>query len=186
MAQFTKKVIIDAFFKLLSEKSFDKITVKDIVDECQINRNTFYYYYEDIYDLVENIFQIKLEEIAKKELTQSFEEEFKQNISNVLKYRPAIENMYHSKERDMFIKYLEGIADNFADKYIRKRAENFSIPSEDLELLIACYSASICGIVSRWVQNDSGLSLDVFVHKLSLIYENSIDVSLKAVEEYCD
>ena len=40
MSQFTKKAIIDSFVKLLNKTSLDKITVKDIVDDCGVNRNT--------------------------------------------------------------------------------------------------------------------------------------------------
>ena len=39
----TKDAIAAAFFELLTERSLSKITVKDIVDRCGINRNTFYY-----------------------------------------------------------------------------------------------------------------------------------------------
>ncbi|MBR6784802.1 MAG: TetR family transcriptional regulator, partial [Clostridia bacterium] len=49
----TKKLISSTFVELLSTKPFDRITIKDIVDACGINRNTFYYYYSDIYDLLE-------------------------------------------------------------------------------------------------------------------------------------
>ena len=42
MASFTKKAICQSFIKLLSERPIDKITVKDIVDDCGIARNTFY------------------------------------------------------------------------------------------------------------------------------------------------
>ena len=48
MAQNTKKAIMNAFIELLNERSFEKITVTDIVNRCKINRNTFYYYYQDI------------------------------------------------------------------------------------------------------------------------------------------
>lgn len=48
MAKFTKAAIAQSFMKLLNKQTFDKITVKDIVDDCGINRNTFYYNYSDI------------------------------------------------------------------------------------------------------------------------------------------
>lgn len=44
MAKFTKRAIMLSLLKLLKQKSVDKVTVKDICDECEINRNTFYYY----------------------------------------------------------------------------------------------------------------------------------------------
>ena len=43
MSQFTKRAIMETFIKLLGEHPLDKITVKDIVEECGVNRNTFYY-----------------------------------------------------------------------------------------------------------------------------------------------
>lgn len=51
MANFTKRAIRDSFVKLLNERPLSQITVKDIVDDCGVNRNTFYYHFRDIPDL---------------------------------------------------------------------------------------------------------------------------------------
>ena len=63
MAQFTKKAIIEAFIEQLGERPLDKITVKDIVTRCGVNRNTFYYYYQDIYALFSDIFELETQRI---------------------------------------------------------------------------------------------------------------------------
>ena len=55
----TKNAIMTSLVKLLNEKPLDKITVKDIVEDCGINRNTFYYHYHDIYDPLKDIFNIE-------------------------------------------------------------------------------------------------------------------------------
>ena len=55
MAGFAKKAIRDSFIKLLNERPLSQITVRDIVDACGVNRNTFYYYFQDIPQLVETI-----------------------------------------------------------------------------------------------------------------------------------
>ena len=57
MPSFTKKAIIESFLHLAAKKPPDKITVRDIVDDCGINRNTFYYYFQDIYAVLEDICQ---------------------------------------------------------------------------------------------------------------------------------
>ena len=44
----TKEIIIDAFWQLLEEKNFNKITVQNIVERCALNRNTFYYHFQDM------------------------------------------------------------------------------------------------------------------------------------------
>ena len=49
----TKKLISDAFWEILEEKPFNRITVQNIVECCQVNRNTFYYHFQDIPALAE-------------------------------------------------------------------------------------------------------------------------------------
>ncbi len=51
-------------FELLDEKPMSKITVKDIVERCGVNRNTFYYHFKDIPDVVEFILKKKWDEIS--------------------------------------------------------------------------------------------------------------------------
>lgn len=65
MSSSTKKAIVASFLKLISKKPFDKITVRDIVDDCGINRNTFYYYFQDIYAVLEEICQVAIDYLPK-------------------------------------------------------------------------------------------------------------------------
>ena len=55
MPNFTKKAIKETFIELLDERPLNKITVKDIVEACGINRNSFYYHYQDLPALLEEV-----------------------------------------------------------------------------------------------------------------------------------
>ena len=55
MANFTKQAIKAAFLELLDEKPLNKISVRDIVERCGINRNSFYYHFQDIPSLLGEI-----------------------------------------------------------------------------------------------------------------------------------
>ena len=68
MALLTQKVIKEAFWKLLSEKSFSKITVKDIAEGCYITRQTFYYHFHDILEVFEWTMEEKLSEMLEESL----------------------------------------------------------------------------------------------------------------------
>ena len=59
MSQVTKRALAASLIKLLSQKPLDKVTVKDIIEDCGVNRQTFYYHFKDIYDLVAN-YNLKL------------------------------------------------------------------------------------------------------------------------------
>ena len=53
MPKNTKQQFSEALDRLLERKSLDRITVSDITDECGLNRQTFYYHFHDIYELIE-------------------------------------------------------------------------------------------------------------------------------------
>ena len=53
MAADMKEVIANAARNLILEKKVKKLTVKDIVEECQITRQAFYYHFEGIPDLIQ-------------------------------------------------------------------------------------------------------------------------------------
>ena len=67
MAQATKKRIMDGFLELLEQRPLDKISVVDIADHCGINRNTFYYYYCDVYALIRELMEV----ISSREKSRS-------------------------------------------------------------------------------------------------------------------
>lgn len=51
----TKQNLIDAFWSLYCEKQIGKITVKDITDKAGYSRCTFYEYFSDVYDVLDQI-----------------------------------------------------------------------------------------------------------------------------------
>ena len=63
MAGRTKEDIRASLLRLLSQKPINKITVRDIVEDCGINRNTFYYHYEDIPSVIEEMITDEAEKI---------------------------------------------------------------------------------------------------------------------------
>jgi probable dihydroxyacetone kinase regulator len=52
MAHTTKRTLSETLKKILQEKSLDKVTVVDIVETSAINRQTFYYHFQDKYELL--------------------------------------------------------------------------------------------------------------------------------------
>lgn len=65
-ADITRSAIRAAFLELQKEKNPEKITVKDISEKCGINRNTFYYHYQDTFTLLEEIFQLDFDQIVEQ------------------------------------------------------------------------------------------------------------------------
>ena len=63
--QMTKKLLADTLKAAMQEKPFSKITVSEIIHACNVNRKTFYYHFEDIFDLLKWTFQQEAAELVK-------------------------------------------------------------------------------------------------------------------------
>ena len=46
-------MLAESLKRAMKQKSFSKITVSEIIQDCGVNRKTFYYHFEDVYDLLE-------------------------------------------------------------------------------------------------------------------------------------
>ena len=114
MSKLTQKAIMNAFLEILKYKTLDKITVKDIIESTEINRNTFYYYYEDIYDLLDHIFNAEIEKVlSETPENASFYEEYIRAASILINNRQAIIHIYNSKSRMLLFTYLETVTNVF-------------------------------------------------------------------------
>ena len=107
MSGFTKEIIAKTFTELLDEKPMSKITVKDIVERCGVNRNTFYYHFKDIYDLVEwSCLEDATQALQGKKTYETWQEGLQQIFEAVLENKPFIMNVYHSVSREQIETYL--------------------------------------------------------------------------------
>jgi len=57
----TKEILADSMFELAATKAVDKITIKEIVENCGLSSATFYRYFRDKYELIAWIFNYKME-----------------------------------------------------------------------------------------------------------------------------
>ena len=180
MAKFTRQAIMHCLLKLLEEKSIDKITVKDICEQCEINRNTFYYYFGDIYEVLESMIEFETEQSLKENDAQvSFYEELLQKYHLVMNYRKAVFHLYDSKNRELISNYFYTITEAFVTKYVRKEAEGMNVPDEEIQFIIDFYSNSLIGMMLRWIRNGMPGEKDHLIRKWSMSYQATVKILLQ-------
>ena len=103
MSKFTKQAIMDGFIELSKQMPIDKITVKKVTDYIGITRNTFYYHYQDIYALLEEIVVTKAKKLFVLD-EENLENSWKSNMRFMGQYGKKnevfIRNLYQSMGRD--------------------------------------------------------------------------------------
>lgn len=176
MSKLTKRAIKTSFLELLKTKSLDKVTVKDIVKSCEINRNTFYYYYSDIYDLLEHVFQEETQKVMEEEkICKTFYEEYEQCATLILGYKEAIIHIYNSKSKEVLENYIETITRYLVRRFVEKAAQGHIMTEENLQYICDFYSYSIIGTTLHWIGEGMPPYREDLLKRCSQSFEVTID-----------
>lgn len=186
MAKQTQKFIMSTFMQLLESESLDKITVRDIVEECEINRNTFYYHYSDIYDLLDDVFRVETEKFMSEDVDENttFGEEYERAARFVLKYKKAILHIYDSKKRDVLQNYLETLAFSFISRFVKKEADGYGLSDEDIDYITGFYTHAIVGNTLGWIKRKLPSGQEKFIARTAGTFNATVkDMIRQCLEE---
>ena len=170
MANFTKKAIESSFIKLLTERPLSQITVKDIVTDCGINRNTFYYYFENIPKLIETV----VEEDAAAII---------QTYPTVDNFGDCLDAVLDTANRDIYEMYLWKVCDYAIETYLSAVLKGHKIKENDLNIMKNYYSSLGFGIVSNWLRNDMSDDIRSAVVRLMDIKKGMLKEMIERCEE---
>ena len=160
MKDVTKRAIQSAYLKLADKKAADKITVKDIALQCGINRNTFYYHYQDIGSLVKDIIKEQTDILIS---TYPAEDSLRLGVDfavkEALKNRRTLLHFYGSSNREIVEEYLWQICDRFVDAYVKDHT------GEDRSFFIRYQKCFMFGLMIDWLNNGMPESFLEDMHK---------------------
>ena len=156
----TKNMIKDSFLKLLNRSNdIDKITVSSIIKQAKISRQTFYYHFQDIYDLREWIIKTDFEEIIEKSIEcETYQDALECIFDYINQQKILIGKSLQSPKRE----FIEKIIFNNIRKYLYsfKKVQEFghTLKKEDYDFSIDFYCCAITGICIR-LMSDKGLQI---------------------------
>ena len=178
--QYTKKNIREEFIKILNERPLNKITVKDIASACEINRNTFYYYYTDVYALLSELFQTELQTVTDEyNDTFSWEESFIVATKFALENKIAINHVYKSIQREELEDYIYNVSGHVMNRYVEKVSDGISASSGDKKLIASFYQCALTEMVLRWIASGMKEDPDTIVRRIGQLFDGHIALSLK-------
>lgn len=163
----TKEIIRDAFWELLEEKSYNKITVQDIVNRCQVNRNTFYYHFQDIPALMEESIKEWMEDVIHRYGNlESPAYCLTYTAGECMKRKNAFLHLFRSAQKDMFLSSLNAAAYGVVKAYVNEDVEYRGRSSEEKESVIRCYKCLFVGIILDWLEENASFDLPEFCEEI--------------------
>lgn len=155
MSQTTRNALAASLKKLLEERPLEKIAVRDITEDSEVNRQTFYYHYKDVYDLIEWIFIAEgTKAIGDYKNYDSFQEGFIQIFYYILKNRRLVLSAFHSLGREQLERFLYSEVYKLINGVVNKESESMNISEEYKSYVTDFYKYAIVGIIFHWIRND--------------------------------
>ena len=163
MPPFAKREIKNSFIKLLTERPISQITVKDIVEDCGVNRNSFYYHFQDIPSLLEEIIvEMTAKVIETLPVESTFEEKVTAALKEINANKRMIYHIYGSSNREFYEKQLMKICEHVTRTYIGSRDYSEKVDTKDLEYVINYLKCELFGQLIDWLNHD--MSYDIVEH----------------------
>lgn len=176
MALLTQKAILMTFEEMLEEMPFDKITVSALVRRCGVSSNTFYYHYQDIYDLLDVWMSTRLG-MLKKNVRESLG--WKEEMRIFLKYcqsHPKLTtNILSSGARCHLEHYIFTETDDFFVEYVRDRTEARALSEESIRYIAQFCRYSFIGFFLKFTWEKMQADVDDSVERIEKILYAFVD-----------
>ena len=183
MSKFTRDAIKQSFLKLLNERPLSQIKVRDIVSDCGVNRNTFYYYFHDIPSLVEEMVMEQAEAIIRQyPSADTVRDFFEAAISYILERKTLFLHIYHSSNREIFETYLWQMCEQIVALYIEAVLDGRQIKETDRLMIVQYLKAVSFGVISEWLQAGRGEDIRLFFDRIYDLKKGTVEEMLRRFE----
>ena len=176
MATTTKSDLAAALKKMMEIKPIEKITIKDLVEICGVNRQTFYYHFDDVYDLLEWIFEEDANRVLPSEVQYDQWREYVVMFFSYLYDNKAFAlNVYNSNSRLYMLRYLKGRLEECIRSFAVIVSENMSIDRHDFDFVVEFYANGVIGLISQWMDLGMKVPKSFTQERCFKLLDNSVE-----------
>lgn len=152
MAPSTKLALANSLKHLLQKKFLDDITVKEIVEDCEVNRQTFYYHFQDIYDLLHWFLEHETSEALQDAST--WQDALMGAFRYIQNNHALIYHIYRSGGREHLDCQLFTMSRALTSRLLERSSDGLSLSERDQEFLVDFYMYALAGTMLGWLADD--------------------------------
>lgn len=173
----TKTKLSNSLKKLMTQKPFSKITVSEIIRDCNVNRKTFYYHFEDIYALLKWMFEQEAINIVKQyDLPSDYEEALSFVIDYINENSFILNCVYDSIGLEEMKRFLHHDVTDIIRTFIDGKEKELGLQiSDDFKsFLCNLYTEGFAGTLLHQIKEPEQYSKEQLISYCSLILNNSL------------
>ncbi len=170
----TKQKLADSLRSILETKPLDKVTINDLTDACGVNRQTFYYHFHDIYDLIDWIFVTETERAVPEvsDCSNQFD-----RLIEIMKLMQKNKKLLMQTSHSHFNEHLQRILLNNSTEVIYcicDEASGGKLNSDDREFIATFYKYAFTGTLLEWINRGMVEEPEDIVRRMSLLLHGNI------------
>lgn len=146
----TKKLLSDSLKELLFHKELKQISIKELTESCGLNRQTFYYHFSDIYDLVE--WTILSEVNFDLPDSKDWKSMYQMTLDKLVAKKPMILNLYNSVGTKWIIDIMLPVIQEIILQIVDEKDPDKNINENDRRLITNFYTSGVVGNILLWLE----------------------------------
>ena len=143
-----KREITETLLRLLEKKSLEKITVKELVTLCGISRQTFYYHFEDVLDVVDWWTRQGAQHLMEESLhTEDPRKALRLFVDYTAEHRQTLQHLLASRWREQLERRLVQVFTTYLQDMLHRMHPNLAMSPADEEAFLTFYACGISGLL---------------------------------------
>ena len=173
----TTKLALEASLKnMMAKKSFSRITIQDITDDCGISRMAFYYHFKDIYDLLEWSCTREARKAMNGNVTSdTWQKGLESTFVIMVENRELLLNVFQSIPHERIERYFYRKAYALIYDLIEEKYRACGLKEEDKVFIADFFKYCIAGIFIQWIRTGMKEDYHVIEKQLETVLLGSVD-----------
>ncbi|ADL50974.1 TetR/AcrR family transcriptional regulator C-terminal domain-containing protein [Clostridium cellulovorans] len=178
----TKQLMAESLKKQMEKTPINKISIQNIVDGCGLTRQSFYYHFQDVYELLGWIYS---NQAAKWLEEESRYENWKEGYLEVFKYieknKTFCLNTLHSVGREHLERFLFASASKHLIGIVEEISGDMKVPEEKKKIVVDFYTPAFIALVGKWMEGGMKTKPEEIIEAIGVLVDGTIE---KALKEY--
>jgi probable dihydroxyacetone kinase regulator len=176
----TKKALLAAFGALIEEKPFNKITISDITAKCGLNRMTFYYHFDNIYELMIWGLEMQMHEASKDYINYAnWKTGYLRVFYFALERKTYIKKIFQTLEQEHLEHYLNKIAERMVLAVIEDKCGTELLDEDDKLFAAQTCAYLLVGILMSWVSRGMKETPEIIIKRTGRLLDGMIEKAIK-------
>ncbi len=173
-SELTKNALADSLKKLMISKPINKISIREITESCGFQRLTFYYHFDDVYDLLQWTMRRELIIPIKESGAFSTWQESGIYLLRYLKNNKALSlSILNSIGRETLKNLISNDTYELCMYFLRNIGGDLDISDEDYHTLCNFYCVSLAALATNWLESNTSETPEEAIAKLETIIEGT-------------